>query len=609
MKMLAEPEESRTPAAVGVMHGSATAGTQETQADLRLRREQERVAEVEDREPLRRRLLVALAESPATPTGLANELKSPKESVSRQLRDLREAGLVEVQRVVDDRRLRRYSLTADGELALSEHRAFGEAEGRPAAPSSAEMAESLRSALLSAVKMRRRSNRLEEATDRLRLIVNQADEADASDVAVDAVAELTTTLRQSRKLDEADDLLERLLKTASVPGDCTPLALAASAHHDYALGRLGSRRGEDLSARECHLKDAAALYKYLSRSGEKRTSEWLERRAWSVVSVAGNLRKQWRLAESLKEAEFAKSLFEELDDPYGLSYSHFMRGFCLRLLGGLDEAWDCLTHAYELAEKNQFERFQADSLMQMGEVRRCQGNLTEAQQLLGEASSRSERMTLLVTQAFAQSALGAVEYQQEQWPAAEAALRCAQEIFESCDHAEGLALNARRRATATRQAAAAAKRRDLREVERLIRSAFERYKRLSSPAGIAACEIERGRVQMIRSDGKRSPGAVKKLKALLANYHLRGLLEQDLWVPRVLDAFAREIDDEDLTIKVEQVRLSAAQRLEDRVAQGVRQIPELTGGSRGDEEEGVVLLAEMGGETQRDQAHEGALAA
>ena len=606
MKRLAESEESQAPVAVGTIFGNAPAETQEKQADFRLRREREQVADVERREPLRRRILAALAEAPETPTFLARKLKAPKESVSRQLRDLREAGLVEAHQGIDDRRLRRYSLTAEGELALSQHRAFGEGtEERPPLPSAAEVSESLRSAIHSAVKMRRRSNRLEEASDRFRLIVDQAAEVDAPDVSIEALAELATTLRQSRKLDELDDLLEKLMAIGGTSGECTPLALSAAAHYEYALGRLGDRRGEDLAARECHLKDAAALYKQLARTSNKELAPaWLERRAWSVVSVAGNLRKQWKLEKAFREAGFAQELFKELEDPYGLSHSFFMQGFCLRLLGDLDEAWTCLDKAYALADDNQFERFQADSLMQMGEVRRCQGNAEEARQLLNEALARSDRMDLLVTQAFAQSALGAVEYQLQRWPDAEAALGAAQKLFESCDHAEGLALNARRRATVARQAAAAAvKQTDLRGVERLIRSAFERYKHLRSPAGIAACEIERGRLQMMRSDGKRSPGAVKKLKILLENYHLRGLLEQDLWVPRVLNAFAHEIDDEGLSIQAEQVRLSAAQRLADRVAQGMRQIPERVGGAlgAGDEEEGV-LVAEMGGETQRDPA-------
>jgi tetratricopeptide (TPR) repeat protein len=277
----------------------------------------------------------------------------------------------------------------------------------------------------------------------------------------------------------------------------------------------------------------------------------------------------------------------------------------------LDASWKYLDQAHELAAENRYESFQADSLMQMGEVRRCQGNEEEARELLNEALVRSAQMGLLVTQAFAQSALGAVEYQQERWLEAEATLELAQELFERCDHAEGLALNARRRATVTRQAGVVSDRDNLSVVERLIRSAFQRYTHLRSPAGIAACQIERGRLQMLRCDGQRSVGAVKNLKLLLQNFHQRDLLERDLWVPRVLDAFARETNDDVLAADAERVRLSAEQRLADRVAQGAREHAGTT--EEPDpphDEDHCVLVAEMGSETLRDaSSHEHALAA
>lgn len=145
------------------------------------------------------------------------------------------------------------------------------------------------------------------------------------------------------------------------------------------------------------------------------SADWFRSQAWSVISLAGNLRKQTRLERALRLATIAKRSFDSLEDEYGQAQCLFMFGFCLRLLGEFREASACLDHAYRLAEDNCFERARADTLMQIGEVRRCLGDLDEAREFLNEALERADGMRLLVTQAFAQSTLGAVEFQKQEY--------------------------------------------------------------------------------------------------------------------------------------------------------------------------------------------------
>src|ERR1700754_3160165 len=104
----------------------------------RLRTERQRVHEIEREEPLRRRLLAALGQGNASSTELARIVRARKESVSRKLRELREAGLVAAEKDPDDRRRGIYALTDEGRSELGRHLAFGKPGRSPAPPDHAE---------------------------------------------------------------------------------------------------------------------------------------------------------------------------------------------------------------------------------------------------------------------------------------------------------------------------------------------------------------------------------------------------------------------------------------------------------------------------------------
>ncbi len=400
-----------------------------------------------------------------------------------------------------------------------------------------------------------------------------------------------------------EELIDRLnaIALGNAPAYGAEFALPAAAHLKYTLGRSGERRGEGLSTREAHPTAACSLYWQLVRNSPMPASaDWFRSQAWSVISLAGNLRKQTRLERALRLATIAKRSFDSLEDEYGQAQCLFMFGFCLRLLGEFREASACLDRAYRLAEDNCFERARADTLMQIGEVRRCLGDLDEAREFLNEALERADGMRLLVTQAFAQSTLGAVEFQKQEYAEAYGYLDRAAQMFRACEHPEGAALNARRQAAVARSIATDSAKPSYAAVERLIESADEGYRGLQSPAGVAACAIEEGRVRMLRKGGRVGP-VIERLKELLSSRGQCEILELDPWVPSLLHRFAQDAENAGLVAQSETVLREAREILAERGTESVERIAEVVDDIElEDEDEIDPRSAEMGGETRRD---------
>lgn len=567
----------------------------------RIARKRERFAELE-KEPMGVRILVVLAASSVGPSDIAERLEAPLPSVSRKLSELEDEGLVRWERSPHDRRRHKYSLTAEGSTRLNDHRAFGSVVRAPEPPTTDEAAEFLHAAVRTAIGERRRSNQLDDAAARLARVCERAEAREAYEVALDATAELAITSRQARRRETMREMLNRL-ETFCADPPASGLERAAAAHLEYALGRAGDERDEDLPTRASRLTTAGNLYRQLaSGPTERRAAAWKERQAWCVVSYAGNLRKQSKFELALKEAAVALSLFNELEDSYGRSYSFFMIGFCLRLLGDFSEAWDCLDKAHQLAEEHTFERFRVDSLMQKGEVRRCQGRVGEARGLLKESLARAESLDLVLTQAFARVALGAVAYQDQELADAREELTRACQLFEQCRHAEGIALSARRQSTVVRKLVEHGESTGYTGVVRLIKRARSLYSKMESPAGVAACEIERGRVAIDHHHDDLA-ATLDQLTALLDDREELDLLELDPWVPRVLDAFAGEVGDTEFEQRAHRIRGSAEKLLAGRAERGLAEVKKIV-------VDGIVKevgerwpddrVDEMGGETRRE---------
>jgi DNA-binding MarR family transcriptional regulator len=566
-------------------------------ARVEQRRRQAR--ELEHREPLSRRILEALAESPTLPRDLAGLVKAAPESVSRVLASLLEEGLVWVGEVEGDKRKRPYALTREGEVRLSRQRAFGAPADPPRPPTPAETLAFMHAAVRNAVRMRRETNGLEDAADRLRLVVEEAQRLQIHELELEAMAELVTTLRQERQIEAMDALLNTLqeISLGRHPNRGPALALPAAAHREYTLGRLPQMHGGgDPCVRARHLDAAQSLFGQLARSssGSEQAACWETREAWSVISMANNLRERSKLEDALDATSWAMRLFDRLEDPYGRSRCLFMYGFCQRLMGDFDDAWLQLSEAYDLATAHSFQRFQADSLMQMGDVLRCQGEFARARSLLEEACDLSERMSLVVTQAFAQSALGAVAFEEERLGEAQAALRSADELFEACRHSEGHALNDRRRASVERHLEMSARRGQLKVARRFALRALERYQQLRSPAGMAACEIEIMR-------GGRVDRRVANLVERLEDTHQRNLLELDPWVPKIFLKFAQEMEDADLAERAQHLVAASERRLADWATQSVGSTSKRIGGLRQRLADRRFVAFEMGGEARSEE--------
>lgn len=575
-----------------------------TMSPHRLRDERREIAESERKEPLRRRLLIALSEEALTPTTLAKAVGARKESVSRKLNELRSEGLVKTKRDKDDRRRTAYALTRVGRSELGRHLAFGTRQEMPAPPDENEQVEFLHEALTGAVAMRRRSNRLEDAIERLKEIEVQARELDAHDLALEAFTELIITQRQDRRIEERQESLE-VLRQMTFGGHeiAAELVYPAIAHLEYERGKAGDLGESDTATLARHLTAAMSLFETLiSERPHADTRSWRHRRAWSVVSLANNLRDQSRYEEALRYAISGMAMFQDLDDDYGRMQCWLLFGFCLRLQQRFDAAWYCLDKAWSLANAsgNSFERAMAYCMVQMGEVRRCQGDTEEARKLLGDALARAESLELDVAQAFATSALAATEFQEGDLERAQGTLRLAQPIFTRCRHKEGTALNARRQATVARRLSADGIAPDESKVKRLIARAEKTYFGLGSPAGVAACDIERGWMRKISPSCGDVYEIVHRLEHTIE--HERKTLELDPWVPTVLRDFSREIGGSFEKL-VEDLASESDRNLSEVGDQSVQDVSAVAGNLDGaDKDRPTTNVVEMGGESRRKEA-------
>jgi DNA-binding MarR family transcriptional regulator len=508
-------------------------------AKRRVSRRRREIQEIEKTEPLQRRILRALAASPQTPSELARQLEASKEGISRLLTQLHDDALVERGRVEGDARRKLYRLTPEGETAFGRHLAFGKREPRPRPPTHEQTIALLRAALENAVRLRRQANRLDDAAARMRLVLEQARELADNALLVDTLAELAITLRQARRSGELATLLaelEQIVEGWHAMRE-PELVLPAAAHLEYELGRIREGGVVDVAARARHLEVAQALYERLVTAAEEpdRKAFWVQREGWSVLSLASNLRERSCFERAVEKASEAMRGFQSIGDVYGQSRSLFMIGLCLRLMGDFEQAWRHLADAFWLAQEHTFERFQADTLLQMGDVQRCMGRIEPARELLTEAHTHAVRLQLGLIQAFALSSLGACAYQQGEYDAAHTELHNAHELFEACAHQEGLALNLRRQVVveSSRQARSG----KFKALERLVGSAHRHYEDLDSPAGAAACDIELGRLNLVYGGSVDSP--IANLIDRLADPLQRDLIELDPWVPSYLLEFAQ----------------------------------------------------------------------
>jgi hypothetical protein len=206
-----------------------------------------------------------------------------------------------------------------------------------------------------------------------------------------------------------------------------------------------------------------------------------------------------------------------------------------------------------------------------------------------------------VARAFATSGLAAVSFQENDLEQARTTLRSAQRAFGLCRHKEGIALNARRQATVARHLSSEGIAPDELEVKRLIRLAQKNYRSLGSPAGVAACEVERGWMRRRSPDCDDLDEILDQLDRLLKEE--RGTLERDAWVPRALDNFAREVGRRPLAKEAHDVCFQAERHLEEQGEAGVQRISDVDGDfGEHDEGEPSADVIEMGGESRRKSA-------
>ena len=478
---------------------------------------------------------------PAAPRELTQVVARAKESVSRELSEMLRCGFVSATRDPDDRRVRLYALTTLGEARAADLITFGTPAVPPPLPADVAC-RALHQALDAAVELRRKTSRREETLERLHAVTIQATDACAPGVTLEAVNEILTTLRQSGREAEMLPYLDRLGQFASAtdPSADPTLILPAVGYLEYQLGRS---KTEPLVTRVGRLLTACTVFARLG--GEESDGHWRRCQAWAHAAIADNLRQQSELGAAIVSANEAASIFHAVGDSYGATRTSFLLGFCLRLRGQFIEASSYLHDAHRTAIDHGFSAFAADSLMQLGEVYRCQGDLTTATSMLGDARERARILRLPLTQAFADSALAAATHEQGDDNTALAGLSKAEELFAERGHRDGIALNLRRKAIVLRRGAT--NRGDLDAAGEFLARARVLYGELRSPAGVVACGIEGGYLKLAyRQDANED---CDQLIRHLRGPSMRHMVELDPWVPRILLKFAEDAEHGELRVQ------------------------------------------------------------
>ena len=490
--------------------------------------------------PVRTAILSLLTSGPATTTELAERAGFAVATVSRELRELRDEDLVVV--ISDpDRRRRPHILSELGEARAADLSTYAQPPDLPGPLLSEIAVAALDEALDAAVELRRRTSRRQDALERLCNIERRARQAAAHDVAVRALNEILTTLRQDSQGDAFEPYLERLDRIAKGVDSEFPAtyAVPALAYLEYQLGR---RPNKAVATRAGHLLTACNMFARLGDDAHGHGQHWRSWQGWAHAALADALRQQFELASAIESASGASEVFKSLDDPYGTTRSRFLIGFCLRLRGQFIEAAKHLDFAYRLATEHGFRAFAADALMQLGEVNRCQGDLPTATAMLSEALGQARELRLPLTRAFADSALAAVTHQQGNEDEALSRLSRAHQVFVERGYDDGIALNLRREAIVLRESATG--RAGLRAAEKRLGEAKSLYSRLLSPAGVVACGIEAGYLCIAR---KLEPAEeCVRLLEWLEQPLISHMLELDPWVPTMLVSFAEAADHEEL---------------------------------------------------------------
>jgi MarR family transcriptional regulator, organic hydroperoxide resistance regulator len=493
--------------------------------------------------PLQRELLLTLTKGPAVPKDLARTTGRESESVSRALNALLARGLVAFEPDPADRRRRIYGLTAAGEVQAADAVTYVSVPGAVTSEQpAADLHEILRETLSAAVALRRGSSRRRETLARLEVVQRQARTAHAPLIELEALQETIVTLRQARRAAETSPHMEQLDRLAQGSGGDPALTMMpALGFLEYELGRAATA---ELSVRAEHLITSSSIFRRLARGGEVEHERWRARQGWALVSLADNFRQQSELGKALAEAMVAETLFEQLGDPYGLVRAKFMRGFCYRLRGQFADALEHLKNAYDLAQEERFAAFAADALMQLGEVHRSQGDLETAADMLSEAHQHASVLELPLTQAFAQSALAAVDHVRGREGDVTSGLTEAHQLFDSRGHRDGVALNLRRRAVVARQSGG-----DLQAAGAFLAEARALYLQMRSPAGVVACDVEAGHLAIARDEDRTSTAV--RLMRHLAQPTFRHMLALDPWVPPLVLELAGELDLPELRNRAE----------------------------------------------------------
>ena len=490
-------------------------------------------ADVSPEGPLRLRILRVLAADPLRSTAVARAVSAPGPLVSRTLKTLESDGLVASEKLEVDRRGRLYRLTPRGEAAQARWGARS-APRPPTDPISDDdrVREAVAHAIASALDLRRVSNRLPEAQSILVSAVREADGLPDKEPWLRAVVELAITQRQSRAWRGHAESLKKL--TAVGTGAEPVYAAVSTPAMAFSLYERARRGGRPSGALFADLSAAAILFGELSAHRRATADRLAVRHGWALFALAELLRQQTAFGAALQLASSSGERFAREGDAYGAANSLLLAGYCLRVRGRFDPAISVLDAAVARGADLGFERLRINAMVQLGETCRAAGQVDRAKELLEEAAARSTSPQMRTAHAFASCHLGAVAYMTDDHAIAERRFTEAEHIFSETQDRSGLGLALRRHAALKRKTI-----RKKQQVEKLIAilsRARQRYAAAESPAGVAACVVERGRFEL--AAGRSLAKEARDMDALLQSDG--AMLALDPWLPALLTELAKD---------------------------------------------------------------------
>jgi tetratricopeptide (TPR) repeat protein len=347
--------------------------------------DERRARELRQEGPLRQRVLTVLQGSAdgLRPAEIGARLNVHANSLSRLLNQMARAGLLEkyVPHNSLDGRAVHYRISAAGEADAADARRL---EVVPVDLSEAGLARSRHEAarnILEGVVERRRKGVVgkEDDLERVRRVAAVAAETGDNVLLADAIGEQVTQLRHSVPAAGASSVGARVRRALE----------HLPAFDDYAQARRFYEEGRlQLAKLTVDPSEPAALFTRTLDHLHSHPDSGLN--VWARLALAETCRRDGALEAAIRHAGRAYDFAVEQGRTYPELRAGLELGMAYRIAGQVRQGSQLLRRVVANADGSGYDDLQAEAQFQLGELRRYQGELSEASDLFDRASEGLE---------------------------------------------------------------------------------------------------------------------------------------------------------------------------------------------------------------------------